>query len=422
MTKNEDKLKFFSQDFIDSIKTISLVIHEDDRNFIDIEQKKFEPVFEEFINFNKDKPFFLAPNSYNYILSILPKYFQELKDQIDTSDSLEQWELKHISAILGKALIPDSIATPHDNAKTIANDIAEKFKDDAKSRILIRELCTGAGLSTMLTYFEIKKKSKNPFTIIGTDNALESILTASIMMNLFNIPHIIVSSEITPAITQFDGVVLQYMGVTPALKNDILNKLAFDYVLSDNGISYFSNPIHSETIDDIIKVTKANGMIVICSLEPDVKINLNYFAMVKGIILYGGKAQEVHQKIRDERRADFEKTGKGGDSLLCNVRYTENYMEVREYLSAQAAGTYGMLHAYLFKKKFFSIKNFRQYIKTLSSITKAARELGGEIQSPVRFSKECFDKFLTEDKFEFSFLPPLNEGRKMLRTLQVRIK
>lgn len=416
------KPELFIEDLMNGTKTFSLKLSPEDLSNIEAEQEKFKPIFDSFLNPAKDKPFYLAPKSYHYILEILPKYFQELKDRIDNTDSLEQWELKHISAILGKALIPDSISTPHDNAKAIASMILNNEKEKSKKRVLIRELCTGAGLSTLLTYFEVKKVTENPFTILGTDNALESILTAAIMLNLFKIPHIIVSSEITPELLKFDGVVLQYMGVNPALKNDIVNKLTFDYIYSDNGISYFSNPIHLETIEDIVKLTPKGGSIIVCSLEPDVKIKLNYFTMVKNIIAYGDKAQEVHKKIRAERRAEFEQTGKGGERLLSNVAYTkDNMMLIREYLSQEAASVYGMLHAYLFKKEFFSITKFKEYIQTLISITKAARELGGEIQSPVRFTKECLDKLLPDGKYDFEFVPPLNEGRKMLRTLKVKV-
>lgn len=395
---------------------VQVSLTKDEKDTIQSFQNEFKPTFDKYWNFKKDSHFFIAPDTYLFILRILPKYFEQVKKVIHEDDALEEWELRNISAILGKSLIPDSIAPTKQNAKLLAEDVNKYFAK--KSHILIRELCTGAGLSTTLSWMEIQKHNPDKhMTIISTDNALESIVVSSIILSIFDIPNIITSQKITKDNLTFDGVVLQHKDAVRAVEEDLGNQIKYDLIFSDHGVSYFPNIIHSTIMKNTVEIMNSTSCLYVCGLEPSVRVNLDYPFMIKEILFGKGNRKETYTRLRKERVIEIKEGKRNGSTAFYDTqRSNDGKLLVKALLTDESGGLYDMLNSFL---KSFKLKKFVQYIKMIISVVKTTKELGGEVQSPVSYTAKII-KELKNPKLSFEIIPKIEEGERIARTIKIQ--
>jgi hypothetical protein len=463
--------------------------------------------------FANEHEFFLSPETYNDIIEIMPLYFKKLKEYLDREDTLESWELRNISAILGKALIPDSIAPTRRNARNLAQKVknyiqkmteseiskSTNIKDSKKTKesnltnnasltsnsnstaksnsttntdrtrnnLIIREICTGAGLSTALMWIEIQKifnqitnstssdqtkisdQSKSsesgssannadapkkvlnsskpssstnliPITIISTDNALESVVMSAILMSVFEIPHVIVGGQIPEELLHFPGVVLQYMDAERALANEKNRGFKYDCIVSDHGISYFPAHVHDEILKDIIQLLEPNSCIQICGLEPNVKVSLDYMHMVKSILFGKGNQRNNYKSLRQQRQ---QKEEIKNEKVIYDIEQESHRSTIKAFYTDETASLFDMLHSFILTKNL-NIPLFVQYIRTIINIVKTTKELGGEIQSPIKRTRDqvrsLLKKEIKQEDVSVKIVPAFEKGSRVARTLRLQ--
>jgi len=264
--------------------------------------------------------------------------------------------------ILGKIMIPDSVSPTLDNAVELASRLQKTTK-----KLEVLELCKGAGISTMMTWAEIKKANPNKgCMVITVDIANESLLLAEILLKFKKFPVIRVNAlEKTPK--HFDGVVLLNLDASKIIEECANSGKKFDAVVSDHGIGYFENETHANIIRNFHNsLLDPGGIFSICSLENDVKVSLDYSRMIREILF--------------------------GKNLLTRIPNTEvpyiieerkNGVLIKTINSKESAGLYQMLQVLLHNGR---ISDFIGYIKTIARISKLTKTLSQEVKSPISFS------------------------------------
>jgi hypothetical protein len=399
------------------VEVYTVELSEEEKVEIRRQQEEFKPVYRRFMTDQED-PFFLSPDTYNTLIGLVPSYFEDLRGKLEITDTLEEWELRNIGAILGKALIPDSIAPTLENAQRVGRDI-EQFHQEGE-RIRVRELCGGAGLSTVMTWKEGRRQTDAPMTFISTDNALESITTSAILLSSLDIPHVIVQGEIPADLLDFDGVVLQYMDAGRAVSSESARDYKYDFVISDHGVSYFPEQLHDTAVGNSLDLLDKYGVMYICGLEPDVTIDLDYPFMIKEILFGGGKRRREYEAIRAERQADIERGDRDPSTAFYDIEEEGgDRVALTAFYTKESAGLYDMLHSFLLTRGR-DVRRFVQYIRAISDIVKTTRELGVEVQSPVSHTVEAVDR-ITDGEVVSEVFPPFEEGKRLARTIRVQV-
>ncbi len=402
---------------IGGVEVYTVELNEEEKEEIRRQQEEFKPIYRRFMT-DEENPFFLSPDTYNTLIGLVPSYFEDLRGKLETTDTLEEWELRNIGAILGKALIPDSIAPTLENAQRVGKDI-ERFHQEGE-RIRVRELCGGAGLSTVMTWKEGRRQTDAPMTFISTDNALESITTSAILLSSLDIPHVIVQGEIPADLLDFDGVVLQYMDAGRAVSFESARNYKYDFVISDHGVSYFPEQLHDTAVGNSLDLLDQYGVMYICGLEPDVTIDLDYPFMIKEILFGGGKRRREYEAIRAERQADIERGDRDPSTAVYDIeKEGGDRVALTAFYTKESAGLYDMLHSFLLTKGR-DVRRFVQYIRAISDIVKTTRELGVEVQSPVSHTVEAVDR-VTDGDIVSEVFPPFEEGKRLARTIRVQV-
>ncbi|MBN1617870.1 hypothetical protein JW887_00830 [Candidatus Dojkabacteria bacterium] len=416
MDKHMDTQSTLVESRVGDVSVLSVTLGDEVRTRITTLQDQFRDVFNKYLNPDGSETFFISPHVFQIIAGIIPIAFKQLNAKMGAGDSLQSWEHENISAILGKALIPDSLSPTLSNARAIARDVAEFHA--GRGRVVIRELCTGAGLATAMTWMEVRKAGAEGVTIISTDNALESVVTAALVLSIFNIPHVIIQGEVPDALFDFDGVVLQYMDAGDAVRNEQGRSKQYSVVFSDHGISYFPQKVNDEIIGSLLGMLTERGVMYVCGLEPDVTVALQYPFMIREILFGRGLRRDAYTQIRQGR----ERTRAKGDeqSVIYDTTVVGGRTAVTRFYTPESAGLYDMLHAFLFNKDERSLSTCVLYIRSIIGVVRTTKKLGVEIRSPIEHSLR-FVGGLMEGKYDASAIPPFEDGKRVARTLRVQM-
>lgn len=407
------------EETVGGAETFSFALQEDMVEAIRVQQEAFAPRFNKYMGAEGQDPFFLAPETYRTLVSLIPLYFDLARERLDQGDTLEGWELRNIGAISGKAIIPDSIAPTMENARRVGQDV-ERFQKGAE-RVRIRELCTGAGLSTVMTWREIMRNREGGLTIVTSDNALESIVASALLLSSQGIPYRIVGAEVPDELLSFDGVVLQYMDVGRAVAGENSRGFKYDYVVTDHGVSYFPEQIHDRVVGNALEMLNGYGAMYVCGLEPDVTVELDYPKMIKEIMLGGGTRRREYEAIRAERAEDVRIGDRDGTELFYDVtKLAGDRVAVTAFYTQETGGLYDMLHGLLLGGGERNFGEFLGYIKAIVGVVRTTKELGGEIQSPVAHSLE-FARSQLGDGATYTLYPPYEEGKRVARTVRIQV-
>jgi hypothetical protein len=392
----------------------SLVLSKKDKAIIDKYQEEFSKIYYKFSP-NKN-PFYLSPSTYKFITTIFPNYFKLVAKLVDDEDILENWESENIMILLGKALIPDSFSPTQQNANLLIEDIN---KNNLNKHLFIKQLSLSAGLTTILIYLGLINSSEKKFTLIACDSSLESIVSTALLLSIFNVPHTIIKGRLDDQIKKFDGVVLQYYDVLTSLEDDKENKRMFDYIISDNGISYYSQTLHDKIVSEIDSITEKNSIVLISSLEPKIKIKLDSFHIFKEILLSKGKSAERIQLELTKRKELIKAKKLQSDSLQYEFKMASQGTQIiTKFYTLYTAQIYNMLNAFLFDNEFKSLHFFNEYIDIISQITKAARNLVEEVQSSIFHTQEYIIKNNLKFKTEI-FPSDKKEERCLVRAIKM---
>ena len=317
------------------------------------------------------KEYFISPENYSFMVSLLEKRYPK-----EGMNELYQWELETISQILGKILIPDSVKPTLDNAKEVAKHMAE-MKDD---KLEILELCTGAGISAMMTYNEIKEECPDKqCSIITVDSALESLMMAEILLTMKGIPVRWVALK--DATTSFEGVSLIQLEASDTVKYFSSKGKKFNGVISDHGINYFEKEQHDSLVKEVPEILRQGGLFQICALENSPKVALDYKAMAFKILSFG---KDLLKSIPNKEKP-------------YEIEMVNGIPYVRAINSKESAGLYMLLRENLKKLDF---KSFGKYLGSVINVAKTTKKLAHDVKSPVANTVEILPTAKVVPTFE----------------------
>lgn len=330
--------------------------------------------------------YFLSPENFNTILDLFRAEAGNLEE------NQYPWELAHISKILGKMLISDSIRPTLENAKKIAQDLVV----DDDPHIELFDVCSGAGISAMMNWCEIKKVHPDKTcTVIGVDKATESIEIAKTFLRLKNIPVVVVAVERIDEMKGFDGIILVQSDVTDAADIFQATRRTFHAVYSDHGIGYFDNDDHDEIIKTITQsLLKDKGVFQVCSLENNVSVELNYIKMITEILF----TKDLMETIPDKQNP-YVLAEKDGKAIVSAMNTNDS------------AALYSILQKFIYRAQF---RDFAQYIQAIIRVAKATKTLANEVPSSIEYTQEVLKSL----GYISSVEPPFaNQQYSIARTL-----
>jgi len=336
-------------------------------------QKVFKSKVEKFLPNMED--YFITPDNFDLILETLEKRYPK-----EGETQLLQWKLEDIRQILGKILIPDSVKPTLDNAKVLAQYISEMEGD----QVDILELCTGAGISAMMTWKEIKKANPDKrCSIITTDDALQSLLVAETLLSLKGVPVRLVSKQEIQnnSVFGFDGVSLVLSEASDIVNYYALVEKNFSAVISDHGINYFEKDHHHSIVNQIPNLLKKGGVFQVCALENEPKMSLNYKKMALQILSFG---KDLSKTIPDAKNP-------------YEIEEVDGLPYVRAINSAESAGLYMLLREDL---KNLDIISFGKYLKSIIGVAKVTKKLAKDVKSPISYTASLLEgsKIIPNDK------------------------
>ena len=322
------------------------------------------------------KEYYLSPGGYKAILKVL-----------NTDGKYTKWDLSvvDIVPILGKMLIPDSIKPTLENAKLLADRLSATMGDQDKA---ILEVCTGAGISAMMTWKEMKKNNpEKACSILSIDKAQQSHMVAYTLLKLQGVPVRWVTREMLEKGNEmldsntgkdFDGVSLITCEAEPLIEylGEDGRKRKYDGIVSDHGINYFTNQLHEVVVGQLIPMVADRGILQLCALENDTKVALDYKAMIGYILSREDllkKFEEIDKPYEIEK-VQVEKEDKN------RGKYFEEMNYIKAIYSQESAGLYMMLRQMLGNFRFGL---FGKYVNTIREVAGATDKLASSVKSPI---------------------------------------
>lgn len=262
---------------------------------VDVAQKEFVPVFmnvynkysqyEEWKYLNPEKPFVFSPTTIQIMSGeLIPKAMEELsqvfantKEENDTTERSTKWEESDIEGILNKLLAYESYRLERIMAPNARDHINKTFPNDPV--IKVKELCTGAGITTALMYEALAETGKD-IQFHTVDNSLQSVVCAATLLTLRGIPTRIVLDNGAKE-KGFNGVTIYFETAEESMKKNGEYHFAF----SDNGINYEPDQkVHFDVVESMVKKLKPGGLFQDCTLDPGIQVNLSTLSMFGAIL------------------------------------------------------------------------------------------------------------------------------------------
>ncbi|MBP5204095.1 hypothetical protein J6Z48_00395 [bacterium] len=320
---------------------------------IDFAQEEFVQMFmskhkklshyAEWSGIDKIDPFVFAPKTVEIMSKeIVPDLMNEVstlfsKESLE-SDSMRSfaWKESSIFGVLSKLITYEGYRTERIMADRAADYISKTFNDKV---IKIKELCTGAGITTTLVYEALARKNKR-VQIHTVDNSMQSIMCAVALFSLRKIP-VRIKFNVNAREDDFDGITIYFDSATEAIDKEG----TYNFVFSDNGINYFDSMLYKTMVEKMISHLKKRGLLQICSADTSVVSDINAWDVLK-------------ESFNKNRIVD---DGVGG----YDYKTVDNVMYIKKFHTPSAEMEYELIHDMLMKKK---LKLLLNYIK-VSSVT-----------------------------------------------------
>ncbi|MCD4756211.1 hypothetical protein K8R20_01175 [bacterium] len=351
----------------------SIPIPQEIRDEFDSSQKEWLPIMQQY--FPDLEEYFLSPENFDTILKFFPAGELD-KDQY-------KWELGNISRILGKILIPDSVRPTLENARRLAQELTI----DDNTNIELFDVCSGAGIASMMNWVEIKKvhPDKN-CTIFAVDKALSSIRIAEKCLSLKNIPVKRVALEEIDKVSGFDGIVLIESDVTDSADEFQASGKTFHAIYSDHGIGYFSHNSHDQIVETTTQsLLKDKGIFQVCSLESNVSVSLDYPKMIMEILFN----KNLLSTIPDEENP-YVLTEEDGKAIVSAMN-TED-----------SAALYSLLQKFFHHLQW---GDFGQYILAIIRVAKATKTHACDVRSSIEHTQKVLKVFNNDS----DIVPPFGD-------------
>ncbi|HRX44112.1 MAG TPA: hypothetical protein P5059_02590 [Candidatus Dojkabacteria bacterium] len=352
-----------------SSETINVTI-ENYKEIFNESQNQWEPLIKNYLPDFEE--YFLSPDNFELIQNLLIENFPN-----ESSERLLEWKIEDMKQILGKIMIFDSVRPTLENASQLAKRLREIEKENLK----ILEICTGAGISTMMTWKEIKKSSpEKTCTLVTVDDALESTIIAETLLKFKGVPFQRVE-DIHLIPEQFDGVVLLNLEGNDTVKRFAQKGENFDAVVSDHGIGYWEKDLHEQTINNIVQhLLSDGGILSVCSLENDTKVSLAYLQMVKQILFNKNIINSIPN-----------------DDIPYQIDEKEGTVLIRAINSKDSAGLYKVLQVLFYEAR---LSDFLGYIKSIAKVAKVTKTLAKEVKSPIKYSQSLLEGSSVQPPFD----------------------
>ncbi len=161
--------------------------------------------------------------------------------------------------------------------------------------------------------FRIKKKGIKNVQIHGIDNSVESLSVSYLLFQTQNIPCTLLkdSSYLGTIPEDYDGIVLIYADAEGYMA-DIDKDILYNEVVSDNGISYFSQP-NMKVLKDTKNHLQKDAGIYLSSLNPKLTVKLSKTFLI-GEILTGDKKSFLSYLSRIENGKSQYEISKDGEN------------------------------------------------------------------------------------------------------------
>lgn len=327
-------------------------------------QNEFVPVFmdvhkkyanhAEWEYMNPDNPFVFAPATIRIMSNeLIPKLLKETTTLFsngveENTERSMHWEESNIEGILNKLLAYESYRLERIMAPRARDHMKEAFPGEEV--IKVKELCTGAGITTALMYEALKETGKK-VEFHSADNSLQSVICAATLLTLRGIPTRIVLDSGQKE-KNFDGVTIYFETAQESIQK---NQDNYHFVFSDNGINYFDEKTHFEVVDEMVKKVKPGGLFQDCTLDPGMQVDLSTVSML-GTILF-------------TKKEDFKKKVKLGDAEY-SIKEKNGVLFINQLFSPSSTMQYELL-AEVGNK--LGVKAFAEYLggaKKAGAITK----------------------------------------------------
>ncbi len=372
-------------------------------------QNEFVPVFmdvhKKYANYaeweymNPKNPFVFAPATIRIMSNqLIPKLLKEttklFSNGVDESTERSMhWEESNIEGILNKLLAYESYRLERIMAPKARDHMKEAFPGEEV--IKVKELCTGAGITTALMYEALKETGKK-IEFHSADNSLQSVICAATLLTLRGIPTRIVLDSGQKE-KNFEGVTIYF---ETALESMQKGDDTYHFVFSDNGINYFDEKTHFEVVDEMVKRVKPGGLFQDCTLDPGMQVDLSTGSMLKTIFF--------------TKKENFEKNVKLGDTEY-SIKEKNGISFINQLFSPSSTMQYELLAEVRKKLGFNSFWGYLMGAKKAGAITK---KLAPKIAQDLR---KTGMKTLELTGIEGSYYPPYEE-RKMSLTRFFELK
>jgi hypothetical protein len=331
--------------------------------FMEVHKKYADYAEWEYMDLNN--PFVFAPATIQIMSSqLIPELLKETTKLFsngveENSERSMHWEESNIEGILNKLLAYESYRLERIMAPRARDHMKEAFpKEDV---IKVKELCTGAGITTALMYEALKETGKK-IEFHSADNSLQSVICAATLLTLRGIPTRIVLDSGQKE-KDFEGVTIYF---ETALESIQKGEDTYHFVYSDNGINYFDEKTHFDVVEAMAKKIKPGGLFQDCTLDPGMQVDLSTGSMLKTIFF--------------TKKVDFEKKVRLGDAEY-SIKEKKGVSFIEQLFSPSSTMQYELL-AEVGKK--LGTKAFIEYLMGAKKAGAITKKLAPKIAQDLR--------------------------------------
>ena len=352
-------------------------------------QNEFVPVFmsvhekyknyEEWKSMNQKNPFVFAPATIKIMSEqVIPQLLNETSKLFSNGvekdgERSRHWKESDIEGILNKLLAYESYRLERIMAPRARDYIQEAFPGEPV--IKVKELCTGAGITTALMYEALKETGKG-IQLHSADNSLQSVVCAATLLTLRGIPTRIVLDSGQKE-KDFDGVTIYFETAMESIQK---NKEKYHFVYSDNGINYFDQESHFAIVREMIDRVEKGGLFQDCTLDPGMQVDLSTPSMFKAIL----------SRKKEPKQGDDEyQLVKKGDIFL-----------IKQLFSPSSTMQYELLGEV---RKQLGWNNFWEYLMGAKKAGAITKKLAPKIAQPLDKTGKYIQK---EFNIEGVYYPP----------------
>lgn len=305
------------------------------------------------------------------------------------------WKEAHVDGLLGKLLALESFRINRMMATKARENMLSEFPNDNDIRVL--EYCTGAGLTTALLYNSLCRTSKN-IKICSIDNSLQSVACAMGFLTAIGIPtRVVIERNEDLSFSEFSGVTI-YFDTAQNFSKRTFN-FKFHVIVSDSGLNYLSE--HDEILNSTVNVLEQNGLIQICTLDPETEIDLSIIQMLSTIAF--GRHVEIYRKHKNNNIYKTKKVTRVQDDGV-----KKKITLIKQMYSASTSLQYYIL------QKLFKIdrKLFWAYLNGAKSAAAITKMLSPKIKIDLRKTGETL--MMIYPDAELFYFPSYNDQETSL--------